>query len=135
MTSSAGRARLRTRPPERQCRRIVATRSNGLCERCGMATATDMHHRKNRSAGGLWEPSNIVHLCRSCHRWVTVNPNAAADEGLHLPAWKDPERVGVIYVALLWVRLDKSGETERLARICPSPPSRVADSSSLMESN
>lgn len=52
---------------ERAARQLVAARSMALCERCGRAWATDWHHRKNRSQGGLWCPSNGLHLCRRCH--------------------------------------------------------------------
>lgn len=73
---------------ERWCRNLIKDRSEGLCERCG-TTATDLHHRRNRSAGGNWDPRNIVHLCRTCHHWVTVNPVEASWEGLHLAIWEN----------------------------------------------
>lgn len=33
--------------------------------------ATDWHHRKNRSQGGLWTPSNGLDLCHACHMHIT----------------------------------------------------------------
>lgn len=53
------------------------------CESCGMfSDAIEMHHRKYRSRGGLWTPSNVVALCPDCHRKVTVQPRWSADVGL-----------------------------------------------------
>jgi hypothetical protein len=42
----------------------VRTRSDGLCERCGSAPATEMHH--------LWygpeaNPAKLIHVCHRCH--------------------------------------------------------------------
>ena len=65
---------------ETLCRRIVRTRSGGACEICGVE-AVQMHHRRNRSQGGQWTPSNILHVCVQCHVTVTNNPNWATDRG------------------------------------------------------
>lgn len=59
-------------------REVLADRSHGVCEICGIAAATNWHHRKNRSQGGGDELSNAMHLCGSgttgCHGYVTGNP-------------------------------------------------------------
>ncbi|MFM8798725.1 MAG: HNH endonuclease signature motif containing protein [Fluviibacter sp.] len=91
-----------------------------MCEVCGVGGPLEHHHRKNRSAGGLWEPSNIIALCCSCHRRVTVNPKWGCDNGLHVPAWKDAASVGVLTYGRLWVALLPNGQTERLATITGS---------------
>lgn len=57
-------------------RRIVYGRSGGLCEpRIPDAGCTYLavhwHHRKNRSQGGTWAPSNGLHVCLRCHDYVT----------------------------------------------------------------
>lgn len=57
-------------------RRIVYARSGGLCEpRIPDAgcrhTGAQWHHRKRRSQGGRWTPSNGLHICLPCHDYVT----------------------------------------------------------------
>ena len=44
-------------------RAIVATRSGGVCEGCGLRRATDVHHRQYRSRGGTHAVSNLLALC------------------------------------------------------------------------
>lgn len=75
---------------EAKTRAIVKERCMGHCERCA-ARGAEMHHRKNRSQGGEWSPSNIVCLCSKCHNWVGANPIAAHEVGLHVRPWEDPE--------------------------------------------
>jgi hypothetical protein len=78
---------------ELKIKALVAQRSDGLCERCGREGHT-FHHRKNRSAGGEWSLSNIVHLCgdgtQLCHGWVTTHPAGAFLDGYHLHSWDEP---------------------------------------------
>jgi hypothetical protein len=38
-------------------------RSRGICEGCGLAKATEAHHRQYRSRGGSDDLSNALHLC------------------------------------------------------------------------
>lgn len=72
---SKATAKTRTKPNQRQkgeistkVREQVKERSNEVCERCGMARATDMSHLirrpqlTERTHAGL-----LAHLCRSCH--------------------------------------------------------------------
>uniref|UniRef100_UPI003F494464 HNH endonuclease n=1 Tax=Pseudonocardia sp. CA-138482 TaxID=3240023 RepID=UPI003F494464 len=66
---------------EHAARPILAVRSGGLCEMCTGARPTEAHHRKNRSQGGTWALSNLLHLCHACHAWVTEHPRQAHDEG------------------------------------------------------
>lgn len=56
---------------EHRARRLVRARSGGLCEICGQREATQWHHRKNRSQGGLWTPANGLDVCVWCHSQVT----------------------------------------------------------------
>lgn len=82
---------------EARARRLVAERSGGVCERCGRARAGEWHHRVNRSQGGRWTASNGLHLCGTCHGWVTAHPEAAAAPGCGwaLRSWQDPLAVPV----------------------------------------
>lgn len=80
---------------ERRSRAILKERSGSVCEIDGCGVATDWHHRKNRSQGGLWTPANGLHLAAPCHRWVTENPLAAVGHGWSVLSWQDPLDVPV----------------------------------------
>lgn len=82
---------------EFKTRVAVRERSNGVCERCDKAVATDMHHRKNRSQMGQWNPCNIVHLCALCHVEITAEPEASRRSGFSVLSTDDPETVPVVY--------------------------------------
>jgi hypothetical protein len=43
--------------------RALKNRSRGLCEGCGLAPATEAHHRQYRSRGGTETLDNALHLC------------------------------------------------------------------------
>lgn len=95
---------------ERECRRIVKERAHDRCERCGVHASVrglTTHHRKKRSQGGPWLPSNCVQLCghgttpKGCHCWVEHNPNDAEWEGFHVRPWNDPAATPVLYRGVL----------------------------------
>lgn len=50
-----------------EIRKQVYERSNGVCEWCNSQRATQMHHKKYRSAGGLDTGDNLIHVCVECH--------------------------------------------------------------------
>lgn len=81
-------------PGEAKTRKLVAERSGGWCEICGVARAESVHHRRNRSQGGPWSPSNCVSVCgdgvRKCHGWVGQHPKAAHAKGFHLEHGEAP---------------------------------------------
>lgn len=89
---------------EAKCRQIVAERAQGLCEKCGQQRGSEMHHRKNRSQGGRWTPSNIIHLCNACHVFVTQNPLLGQEGGWCIKRNEDPELAPVV-IGGRWVRL------------------------------
>ncbi len=68
-------------------RAIVNTRAGGRCELCG-APGTNIHHRRKRSQGGRWDPSNLLRLCGSgttgCHGRIEVRPKVSHRLGLWL---------------------------------------------------
>lgn len=43
--------------------RALKKRSRGICEGCGLAEATEAHHRQYRSRGGPETLANALHLC------------------------------------------------------------------------
>jgi hypothetical protein len=42
----------------------IEERSGGVCERCGLAPATDPHHLRY---GPDPDPEKILHVCHPCH--------------------------------------------------------------------
>jgi len=53
--------------------KIVRERSGGICEHCGQNKATDAHHIKLKSQGGLDIAINILHVCRVCHQHSNID--------------------------------------------------------------
>lgn len=75
---------------EKKTRLIINERSGGVCEICGLAPATDAAHRKPRSQGGLWSPSNLLAACRPCHAGNHSQPIRAVQNGWHLAMGSSP---------------------------------------------
>lgn len=101
---------------ETACRRIVAARSNGACEVCDRARATNMHHR--RKAGRVWTPSNVLHVCgmgnaAGCHGHIETNPAAAKEMGWWLEPHQDPATVPVWLARRGLVLLGDDGSTRQ----------------------
>lgn len=108
---------------EATCRRVVRTRSvewddttdefmeHLPCEGCGQwCMGYEMHHRKFRSRGGLWVPSNILLLCRRCHDDATHERPFAVDRGFNVPTHADPRAVPVkVWYVSRPVLLDDDG--------------------------
>lgn len=81
---------------EREGRRLVAERSEGLCEICACAAAREWHHRQNRSQGGMWAAGNGMHLCRWDHAFITEHPAVAYRNGWSVRSGQDPTVVPVL---------------------------------------
>jgi hypothetical protein len=96
---------------ERQARAIIAERCGGRCERCGHPGYT-VHHRRKRSQGGRWDPSNLLALHGSgttgCHGWVEANPKAAHLLGFWLRHGQTSQETPV-WLWGRWVLLDDVG--------------------------
>ena len=64
----------RSTGPDAATVQAVKNRSGGLCERCWLRSAKEVHHRTPRGQGGSRNNSrinrcdNLVHLCSPCHR-------------------------------------------------------------------
>lgn len=66
------------------------------CEWCGKWCRPEMHHRRFRSRGGDWRPSNIIALCSECHHQVTTCRDGWSREfGLSVSQFQQPEDVSV----------------------------------------
>lgn len=96
-------------------RRSLRQRSEGVCEKCGLRSATNAHHRKNRYQGGLDTLANLLHLCGSgtteCHGWITEHPAESYLKGWSLRRNENPTTYPVLYRGSL-VTLDDLGGVE-----------------------
>lgn len=77
----------------------VVKRSGGVCEirvagQCD-GQAAEWQHRKNRSQGGTWAPSNGLHVCSPCHRFIHAHPELAKEKGWTVPPWAEPATTSV----------------------------------------
>ena len=101
---------------ERKARELLYARSNRACEMCDRARATEAHHRKNRSQGGLWSPDNLLHICAACHRHIGMNPAASREQGWAVGRNFDPAQTPVWLALRGWSYLQADGSvvpTER----------------------
>lgn len=100
--------------PMRESRPIVEVRSGGVCERCGIARATNIHHRKLRRHGDH-RPANLVHLCGTgttgCHGHVHANVQESYELGFLVRSTNNPRIVPVKHARFGWVRLLDNGDT------------------------
>lgn len=81
------------------------------CECCGEWCVPEMHHRRFRSRGGDWRPSNIIALCALDHHQVTTCHSGWARElGLSVSQFAQPEDVPVaVWYAHRPVLFDNDG--------------------------
>lgn len=100
------------RDPMAGARPVVGERSGGMCERCGAARASDVHHRKLRRFGDHLA-ANLLHLCHACHMWVHANIAASQVAGWILHSWDDPRAVPVKHAVHGRVWLDDEGGISR----------------------
>ena len=89
-----------------------------LCERCGSALGTNIHHRRPRGAGGRSDPatnlpSNLLLLCGSgttgCHGWIESHRTVGHRHGWLLNSWHNPLQMPVRIHDLGLVLLDDIG--------------------------
>lgn len=81
---------------EKKTRPIVYARSGGDCELrldgC-LGRGHSIHHRRKRSQGGPWSPSNSIHTCgdgsRGCHGVITDTRTEYYDKGWLVHSWTD----------------------------------------------
>lgn len=77
----------------------VHARSRGMCERCYVRPATDIHHRQFRSRGGTHDVWNLLDLCggaaglaggnhSGCHGFA--HSGEGDEAGLSVHSWDDP---------------------------------------------
>jgi hypothetical protein len=97
--------------------KLIKQRSRGICEGCGLAPATQAHHRQYRSRGGADIAQNALHLCGSgnhtgCHGKAH---NEGEPIGWSIRSGFDPLLVPALIVVDFtsrWVRFIADGERE-----------------------
>jgi 5-methylcytosine-specific restriction enzyme A len=95
-------------------RDIITRRSDGACERCGLAApAYQLHHRRCRGMGGSSrddtnQPANGFTVCISCHNHIESNREEALFAGWLVRQGHDPATVPVMRRGE-WVLLDNDG--------------------------
>lgn len=103
--------------PSRRVCKIVDTRDEERCVRCGISLWSVVgarHHRKPRSVAGKEEKhtaANLILVCRTCHGWVHAHPAEANEHGWWLHEWQDPSVVPVETVQHGLVILNPDGTT------------------------
>lgn len=97
-------------------RDIIADRSGGLCEVCGVDAGVQFHHRRPRGMGGTKRvssasASNGLHVCGACHRLIESYRTVAKMLGWLVPTAADPTSRSVLYRGR-WARLGDDGGVE-----------------------
>ena len=88
--------------------RILAReRSEGVCERCGCARATHLHHRERRGKGNH-TIENAFDTCERCHDYIHAHVTESRREGWIVIAPDRPGEHGIRYRGA-WVKLDSNG--------------------------
>ena len=57
-----------TGEPYARLRREILERDGWRCQKCGCSKNLDVHHLRRRSALGEDLKTNLITLCRECHR-------------------------------------------------------------------
>ena len=104
-------------PPK--VRQQIVERSSGRCEVMASGctfTATAIHHRRARGAGGTRRPdtnlpSNALCVCDACHRRIESQRTEALAAGWLVPQNGVPAAVPVVYRGE-WMRLDDDSDGE-----------------------
>ena len=104
----------------RRAYEAVRERSGGVCEGCGEAPASDVHHRLFRSRGGRDEVTNLLHLCgwgnhTGCHGEAHTDPERQTD-GWSVPSGEKPANRPVLYRGA-WVYLMPDGGLEPMGGV------------------
>ena len=96
-------------------RALIEARSGGLCEACGRARATQVHHRLYKSRGGRGDVANGLHVCGlggadGCH--LIAHTAAGEARGWSVRSGYDPAIVPVLFPDGSWWRLLEDGTKE-----------------------
>lgn len=94
-------------------RRLIISRADFWCERCGGALGVEIHHRRPRGMGGTnRESTNTASaglwLCRPCHDRIESHRTEAYEYGWLVRQTEEPRDIPVLYRGIL-VTLDDLG--------------------------
>ncbi len=100
-------------------KQVVRRRSGGMCERCGVERATNLHHRRARGMGGTRRAVHtaewLLHLCGTgttgCHGYIEAHPQISYAKGWKLRGTR-PATTPVQLYAHGWVVLHPDGTVE-----------------------
>ena len=92
------KAKSKEKAPSARTVGLLHARSGGVCEICGQAEATEIHHRKYRSRGGGHNIENLLNVCgmgntSGCHG--RCHTQDGEDNGWAVHAWQDERTVPV----------------------------------------
>jgi len=103
-------------------RRLIVARSGGVCEGCGVAPASQIHHRLFKSRLGFGNPANGLHVCvgavggniDGCHG--TAHAGYIGESlGWSIRSGFDPLLVPTFRrVDATWWRFDDAGDKEQI---------------------
>jgi hypothetical protein len=99
----------KTDPITNEVRNAVRRRSGGVCECCGAAPGTHLHHRQLRRSGDH-TATNLLDLCATCHQRLHNRVRFALDQGMIVSAYDDPAMRELLYRGRDWVYLGANGE-------------------------
>lgn len=96
----------------------VIARSGGMCERCLVAPASAIHHRRYLSRGGRHNVANLLHLCGTgnvgeCHG--EAHTGIGAEVGTAISMHNPRHESEITFTDLLgreWLLDDDGGRTE-----------------------
>ena len=105
----------------KRVRDIIAKRSQAMCERCGVSSAVQYHHRRPRGMGGSTSPdtnvaSNALALCVACHNQIESNRDEALQMGWLVLQGATPAHMPVLRRGD-WVWLLDDGGMESITQI------------------
>lgn len=103
-------ARPKQTAEERRGRKLLRLRSGGRCEIGSGCPGQEAHHRQNRSQGGSWDITNLLHLCHAHHLHVTTHPAAARQQGWAVLSTDDPADAPVWLAGRGWSFLTPDGD-------------------------
>lgn len=98
-------------PPD--VRELVADRAAGICEKCGQAAATQLHHRRPKGIGGsrLADTNTTVNalaVCSLCHAEIHAKPDWSKVHGWLVSQGRAPAAIPV-HLHHGWSVLDTAG--------------------------
>lgn len=115
--------------PTRTVRKLVLTRDQGCCVKCGgevydpdadrLYHMYSLQHRAPRGMGGtrsqiINSPANLVTLCGSgiegCHGWVETNRQESRLYGWAVSTYQNPAVVPMLHAYRGWVTVDSEYE-------------------------